>query len=158
MNELHDKVLKRLKGVTDVSRLVYTDDEKGNPIAHAHGTPLKVVAGDILEEIIEAVKEKLDERANPYPEDIFVPLSKEDLKNIHELLESRLGIPLDRVTGHIGRYVFNIRKQEVIEALDQLKQTNEQCDFCVPTIDGRLRCILDKGHKSSHEDAYGKIA
>jgi len=51
---------------------------------------------------LESLKENL-----PYPEDIFLPVSKRELSDIHDMLKQEFGMPLDRLTGHIGRLLRN---------------------------------------------------
>jgi hypothetical protein len=44
---------------------------------------------------------------DPYPEDVFLPVSKQELTGIHEMLLKEFNMPLDRLTGHIGRLLRN---------------------------------------------------
>ena len=43
---------------------------------------------------------------NPYPEDIFTPIPKEDFAKINELLKKEMGYPIDRLSGNIGRKLY----------------------------------------------------
>ncbi|MFH1230045.1 MAG: hypothetical protein V1709_00970 [Planctomycetota bacterium] len=54
---------------------------------------------------------------NPYPEDIFIPMTKEQLAEVHKLLQEKMGIPLDRLTGEIGRRTWNLFTEEFKQAL-----------------------------------------
>ena len=57
----------------------------------------------------EKYKEKINilmSRENPYPEDIFTPIPKEDFAKINNLLKKELGYPIDRLSGHIGRELY----------------------------------------------------
>jgi hypothetical protein len=76
--------------------------------------------GYLISELNKEI-EKRDEilnslSVNPYPTDIFPELSKEQLRLIHQVISAHLDIPIDRLTGHIGRL---LRKpyQEDIEKL-----------------------------------------
>jgi len=54
---------------------------------------------------------------NPYPEDIFTPIDSATLRKIHELLQEKMGIPLDRVSGEIGRRVVEAFREEVVRRI-----------------------------------------
>ena len=63
---------------------------------------------DLLQQS-EKYKEKINilmSRENPYPEDIFTPIPKEDFAKINDLLKKELGYPIDRLSGHIGRELY----------------------------------------------------
>ncbi|MDL1957001.1 MAG: hypothetical protein LWW95_08165 [Candidatus Desulfofervidus auxilii] len=60
--------------------------------------------------LIEKVRKE-----NPYPESVFPEISLEEYKKINELLIKHLGFPLDRLSGNIGRKIWNI-------CLDQIKK------------------------------------
>ena len=55
-----------------------------------------------LKRIVESIRRI----PNPYPEDIFTPIDSATLKEIHELLQREMNMPLDRLSGEIGRRVF----------------------------------------------------
>ena len=72
-------------------------------------------------EAIEWVEE-LD--YNPYPEDVFLPIPQEQYDKIHELLKKEMGMPIDRLMGHIGRKLrknifYDINKMDIISLLQQ---------------------------------------
>jgi hypothetical protein len=48
---------------------------------------------------------------DPYPEDIFTPIAKEEWPKLHKATEG-IGIIFDRVSADIGRRVFNATKEE----------------------------------------------
>jgi len=54
----------------------------------------------------EEIIARLDEIENPYPVDIFSEIGNDDLKKIDDLLKRELGFGIDRLSGHIGRFVF----------------------------------------------------
>ncbi len=45
------------------------------------------------------------EENNPYPEDVFTPISKEQLEQIDKVLNESFGFHLDRLSAHIGRQI-----------------------------------------------------
>ncbi|HDJ96538.1 MAG TPA: hypothetical protein ENG45_00515 [Candidatus Aenigmarchaeota archaeon] len=59
---------------------------------------------------------------NPYPEDIFTPISKEEWKKINEVLKRELGVPLDRVSGNIGRKLYEGFMVKVNELLSDIEK------------------------------------
>ena len=54
---------------------------------------------------------------NPYPEDVFLPRSKEEMKAVADLI-AKAGYSPDAVFGHFGRQVWN-------NAVDKLKDLSE---------------------------------
>jgi hypothetical protein len=56
---------------------------------------------------------------NPYPEDIFTPIPKEDFAKINDLLKKEMGYPLDRLSGHIGREFHKSLIETLKEMLDE---------------------------------------
>lgn len=52
---------------------------------------------------------------NPYPTDIFPELSKDQLRLIHQVISAHLNIPLDRLTGHIGRLLRKPYQEDIIK-------------------------------------------
>lgn len=70
-----------------------------------------------VNKLVECLKELSD--AEPYPEDIFLPVSKELLQDIHKLLLKTYSIPLDRLTGQIGRVLYSGIKSKAKEALNE---------------------------------------
>lgn len=67
----------------------------------------------------EKCRQKVDTliSQNPYPEEIFTPIPKEDFIKIDDLLKKELGYPLDRLSGNIGRKLYN----SIIETLKEDK-------------------------------------
>lgn len=55
---------------------------------------------------------------NPYPKDIWIPMTKEQLAEVHKLLQEKMGIPLDRLTGEIGRRTWNSLIEEIEQKLE----------------------------------------
>lgn len=54
----------------------------------------------------EALRETLRRFTHQaYPEDVFLPVSKEELAAIHQMLMDKFNMPLDRLSGHIGREI-----------------------------------------------------
>jgi len=45
---------------------------------------------------------------NPYPEELFLPLTKEEVEKANDILMRELGFGIDRIAGHIGRKIWNI--------------------------------------------------
>ena len=58
------------------------------------------------EKVEEAIKAL--EKENPYPENVFLPITHTQFRKIHTLLLKELKIPLDRVSGNISRRVWNV--------------------------------------------------
>ena len=52
------------------------------------------------------VKEFREKFQNPYPENIFIEPTKEEFEKAHEVLKREVGIPLDKLSGSMGRQVF----------------------------------------------------
>ena len=46
------------------------------------------------------------EKENPYPEDVFLPIEKEDFNKINGLLKREMGYSIDRLSGNIGRKLY----------------------------------------------------
>lgn len=59
----------------------------------------------------------VEDKENPYPIDVFGELSPINLVSIHDMLEKKFGFPLDRLSAHIGRFVFNNTKEEILTKL-----------------------------------------
>jgi hypothetical protein len=76
--------------------------EDGKSVLEIWGTrPIKPETEQQPEGKVYDLIEEL--KRDPYPEDIFLPVSSDDLKKIHELLMRELNMPIDRLSGHIGR-------------------------------------------------------
>ena len=54
-----------------------------------------------VEKLIQFLEEK-----NPYPEEIFPPIPEEDFNKINDLLKRKMGYPIDRLSGNIGRRLY----------------------------------------------------
>jgi len=76
----------------------------------------KVIQGEKYRQIWEELKEKLSQ--NPYPEDIFTPIPKEDFNKINELLKKEMGYPIDKLSGNIGRKIY----KSIIDIIEEAKQ------------------------------------
>ena len=50
---------------------------------------------------------------NPYLEDVFPKLSKEDLVQVNCAIVNRCGFPLDRLSAHISREIREGMKEEI---------------------------------------------
>jgi len=72
-----------------------------------------------MKELLSLI-EKLRQK-NPYPKTIFPEITVEEYKKINELLIKNLGFPLDRLSGNIGRKVWNICLDEIKEKVINLK-------------------------------------
>ena len=46
------------------------------------------------------------EKENPYPEDVFLIIKKEDLNKINNFFKKELGYPMDRLSGNMGRRIY----------------------------------------------------
>jgi hypothetical protein len=46
------------------------------------------------------------EKENPYPEDVFLPIKKEDFDKIDDLLKKEMGYSIDRLSGSMGRRLY----------------------------------------------------
>lgn len=67
-----------------------------------------------------------DLQYDPYPEDIFLPISKEELSAIHKMLAREFNMPLDRLSGHIGRILRKPLREKATELLEKEKQAYKQ--------------------------------
>jgi len=75
-----------------------------------------------IEEVITFLERLLT--SDPYSEDIFLPIPKEDFTKINELIKKEMGYPLDRLSGNIGRELYKSLKnsKELRKAIALLKQ------------------------------------
>jgi len=78
---------------------------------------------------------------NPYPEKIFPPIEEEEWRRIDELLRKELGFPLDRVSGNIGRIVWNNLMEDVKSAVQGLLEDLERAKRV--TCDENKKAHLD---------------
>jgi len=56
------------------------------------------------------------EKENPYPEDVFLPIEKEDFDKINDLLKKEMGYSIDRLFGNMGRKLY----KSIIEILREV--------------------------------------
>ena len=56
------------------------------------------------------------EKENPYPEDVFLPIPKEDFDNINDFLKKEMGYSIDRLSGNMGRKLY----KSIIEILKEV--------------------------------------
>ncbi|MCK4464843.1 MAG: hypothetical protein KAU83_03945 [Bacteroidales bacterium] len=64
----------------------------------------------------EKIKEELIqflEKENPYPEDVFLPIPKEDFNKINNWLKKELGYSIDRLSGNMGRKIYKSIIEEI---------------------------------------------
>jgi len=57
------------------------------------------------------------ERKNPYPEDVFLVIKKEDFNKINNLFEKELGYPIDRLSGNMGRRIYKSIIEDLRKAI-----------------------------------------
>ena len=72
------------------------------------------------EEAIEFLENFL--KNNPYPEDIFTPILKEDYIKINDLLKKEMGYPIDRLFGNMGRKVYQTIGEDLKPIISLLQQ------------------------------------
>ena len=78
------------------------------------------VKGMNTEEAIEFVENFL--KNNPYPEDIFTPILKEDYIKINDLLKKEMGYPIDRLFGNMGRKIYQTIGEDLKPIISLLQQ------------------------------------
>ena len=61
-------------------------------------------------------------KSNPYPEDIFTPIPKEDFTKINNLLKEIMGYPIDRLFGNMGRKVYQTIGEDLKPIVPLLQQ------------------------------------
>ena len=69
----------------------------------------------------EKMIELINQMQNPYPEDIFLPVSAEWLHEVHEFYKSKGG-SLDVLSGHMGRIVFKAICAELEAKIKELSK------------------------------------
>jgi hypothetical protein len=81
---------------------------------------IKQIIRPIIKKLLSLQKqeivEKIEKMKNPYPSEIFTPISKSDLLKINKLLIKELGFPIDRLSGNLGRTIWDV-------CITQLNQT-----------------------------------
>ena len=65
----------------------------------------------IEEELIQFL-----EKENPYPEDVFLSIEKEDFDKINDLLKKEMGYSIDKLFGNMGRKLY----KSIIEILKEM--------------------------------------
>jgi hypothetical protein len=65
-----------------------------------HGALQKIWELHLMNNINKLLEEL---QHDPYPEDIFPPVNKKQLKEIHLMLKEKFNMPLDRLSAHIAR-------------------------------------------------------
>ena len=88
---------------------------------------------DFLNKIIE----------EPYPEDVFLPISSEELGKIHQTLLIQYSMPLDRLTGHIGRLLRKPLAEMAKQFIDEAQASD------VPVGDGKDAIAFHKWMKEN---------
>ena len=95
------------------------------------------------EEVIKRFREKFK---NPYPEDIFIEPTKEEFKKSHEVLKEQVGIQIDKLSGSMGRNVFNYLTRDFEQfLLTELKAQEDKLASCeqeIEKLENRIRNIL----------------
>ena len=84
---------------------------------------IKMIDGSVTKQsimtadaLLTSIKELLP-KENPYPENVFIPMTAEQLQQVHQLLTKEMNIPLDRVTGDMGRRTWDITLTDIHNAL-----------------------------------------
>ena len=57
---------------------------------------------------------RMEDVKNPYPENIFIPISKNEWKKINDIITKEMGFPLDRVSGNLMRMGWDISRQRMV--------------------------------------------
>ena len=90
------------------------DDSKSKIYCNKCEAKVSIIQ-DYEKEILEMIKNL----KNPYPEDVFLPVSKEEYTAIHNLLLKKFNIPLDRVSADLMRIARKILKEELISKIKE---------------------------------------
>jgi len=72
----------------------------------------KLALKDVLSEI--------DEVENPYPKEVFPELNEQQLIDISITLKKVHGFPIDRLSAHISRNVFDNTKEELKKPIQEV--------------------------------------
>lgn len=73
----------------------------------------------VARKAIQLVGVELRKR-NPYPEDVFIPLKKEEFEDIKKIFKKhKVGVTFDRISAYIMRISWN-------NACDELKKIEEE--------------------------------
>lgn len=76
-------------------------------------------------ETVAEIRAKVEALQNPYPEEVFIPATKEQLNEAHEALKKYCGFPLDKISGEVGRRVHKLVKEDMIEILGSVEKGGE---------------------------------
>ena len=81
--------------------------------------------GEKYEQIVKEMKLN-----NPYPESIFPEIPTNDLAIIHDFLRREMGFPIDRLSGHLGRKIYNsiIEELKAMEKEHKYETRLERCE------------------------------
>ena len=81
-----------------------------------------------LESENEKLKDIVEEISNfqPYPEKIFTPIDDVDYDKIDKLLEKEFGFRIDRLSGQIGRELWNRVSAEIKRKWRSYEQSTEK--------------------------------
>jgi len=72
-----------------------------------------------IQEAKKEFKDAVENLENPYPFNIFLPVSKEEYTAIHNLLLKHFNISLDRISADLMRIARENVKQELLKALEE---------------------------------------
>ena len=79
-----------------------------------------------LDKVIELLQrgEKIEgkliqflEKENPYSEDVFLPIPKEDFDKINDRLKKEMDYSIDRLSGNMGRRIYKSIIEEIKEMI-----------------------------------------
>ncbi len=73
----------------------------------------------MTEKDIEKIEKIIDSVPNPYPEDLFSPIDKKLFPHIDNYLQKQFSVSLARLSGNIGRFVFENTKKDIIKKLKE---------------------------------------
>jgi len=90
-----------------------------------------------VKEAMEFVERLLT--SDPYSEDIFLPIPKEDFNKINNLLKEEMGYPLDRLSGNVGRELYKpLKNSKELRKIIALLQRGEKYEMIVEEIDNEF--------------------
>jgi hypothetical protein len=99
------------------------DEEIINKALKSAGVIKDTRANIILcKKVIELTRKEIIKMIEPnkiYPKDIFPELSKDQLDYIHNLLLTKLGFPLDRLSAHISRLILERLSKKLKEVKNE---------------------------------------
>jgi len=65
----------------------------------------------------QRIVERIKSNPNPYPEDVFLEPTDEQLKQIHEWLLKKWGFPIDRLSGYLMRKGYKLGQEDAIQII-----------------------------------------